>query len=183
MAVMLPRLFPHDLRKKPQRVGEADVFHALRSGLSDDWLVLYDRSIPQSRRRIDFLCLNERRGVLAIEVKGGQVHAFRGWFRQRIRPSGLRKRIDPFGQLKLGVRAALAAAALSPEALPVALVIWFPHMGHGSMPWKTAAPHIWTREVNEVGGVDRAASSVLGNTVPDAEQVRVLRRALVPGWE
>lgn len=109
---MLPAIFPHDLRKKPQLQGEADVFAALQAGLGDDWFVFYDRPVKGTRRRVDFLCIAPARGVLAIEVKGGMVHAARGWFRQLInKGTGQRKRIDPFGQLKLGVRASFEGAS------------------------------------------------------------------------
>ena len=169
MAAMLPRMFPHDLRKKPQLAGEADVFYALQA-LDDDWAVFYDRPVKGSRRRVDFLCLNPYRGAVAIEVKGGQVHAFRGWFRQKLKTH--RKRIDPFGQVKLGVRDVLSAAGVSPERLPVAFVICFPHMSVKGLPWADPGRHIWTREVIEAGAVDDAISAVLPHGGTDGEAAR-----------
>ena len=179
MAIMLPRMFPHDLRKKPQLVGEADVFYALQ-GLDDDWAVFYDQPVKGSRRRVDFLCLNRMRGVVAIEVKGGQVHAFRGWFRQKIKVTGQRKRVDPFGQVKRGVRDVLVACDVSPERLPVAFVIAFPHMGAKGLPWRDPGPHIWTREIFEAGAVAKALAAMLPGGAVDATAVDAIQRIWRP---
>lgn len=147
MARMHPAAFPHDLTAKPKLEGEMLVYRALESGLGDAWTVFYDRPIAGTRRRVDFLCLSPTRGVLAIEVKGGMVHAARGWFRQLIQRPGIRKRIDPFGQVKAGVREALAALGAGDVALPLHLAIWLPMMGQGAFTWSAPTPHIFTREV------------------------------------
>jgi hypothetical protein len=73
-------------------------------------------------------------------VKGGLVHAQGGAFRQRIRRNRQRKRIDPFGQLKLAVAAYLSATGRDP-ATPVQLGIVFPHMSVTAFPW-TPSSHI-----------------------------------------
>jgi hypothetical protein len=102
MALMVPVQFPHDVKAMPKLLGEGVVYDALRAGLDDSWWVFHDRPVRGTPRRVDFIAINRERGVVAIEVKGGLVHASRGVFRQVIAQSGQRKRIDPFGQLKLG---------------------------------------------------------------------------------
>jgi hypothetical protein len=74
-------------------------------------------------RRVDFVAIDPARGALAIEVKGGLVHASRGAFRQLIAPTGLRKRIDAFGQLKMGFARVGDAAGVDVTAVPVHFVI------------------------------------------------------------
>lgn len=145
MALMVPPVFPHDLTQKRKLVGEALVFTALRTSLDDAWCVFYDRPIRGSRRRIDFLGVHSGRGVLAIEVKGGMVHDKRGAFRQRIGKSGQPKKIDPFGQLKCGLRDLFLAGGITDHAVPMHQAIWFPEMGQGGLRW-TESDHILTRE-------------------------------------
>lgn len=145
MARMHPAVFPHDLRRRPRRAGEALVYGALAAALSDEWAVFYDRRVMGTRRRIDFLCLHPARGVLAIEVKGGMVHARRGAFRQVISANGQRKRIDPFGQLNRAVGDVWAAAGLLPDALPLHRCVWLPQMYQAGLPWQATA-HILTCE-------------------------------------
>ena len=142
---MLPRTFPHDLTKKPKLKGEALVYAALREACDDRWTVFYDWSIRGSRRRIDFVAANPDRGLLMIEVKGGMVHDKRGSFRQLISKSGQRKRIDPFGQLKLAICDLLTAARVDAD-VPMHQAIWFPEMGQGGLRWQ-ASDHILTREI------------------------------------
>lgn len=144
MALMLPGTFPHDLTKKPKLKGEADVYCALRAALDVEWTVFYDQPIPGSRRRVDFLAANPRRGLLAVEVKGGMVHDKRGTFRQLVSKSGQRKKIDPFGQLKRAVGDLLTAAGVE-VAVPMHQAIWLPDMGQGGLRWQPS-DHILTRE-------------------------------------
>jgi len=178
MALMHPRVFPHDLRKKPKLEGEALVFAALASALGNDWWVFYDRPVPGTRRRVDFVVVNPDRGVVAIEVKGGLVHAHRGWFRQLVRRPGQRKRIDPFGQLKLGFAGICRAAGVAVGSVPVHLAIWFPQMGQGAFVWKPT-PHIWTRELIEAAAVDDAIEVAVPPAVSGAQRLALGRVAAV----
>lgn len=173
MARMHPAVFPHDLTAKPKLEGEALVYWALEIGLGDDWTVFYDRPIAGTRRRVDILCFSPARGVLAIEIKGGMVHAARGWFRQLIRRPGIRKRIDPFGQLKAGVREALAALGAGDVALPLHLAIWLPMMGQGAFTWPAPTPHVFTREVLAPDRLRAMLSEVLTGGTTETQQAAI----------
>src|SRR3981081_4650891 len=107
---------------------------------------------PGTMRRVDFLALHPERGAVAIEVKGGLVHASRGAFRQLIAPTGLRKRIDPFGQLKMAFARVCDAAGIDMLGVPAHFAIWFPQMAQSALTWP-ASPHIWTRDLLEAGSV------------------------------
>jgi hypothetical protein len=109
---------------------------------------------------VDFVAIDPARGAIAIEVKGGLVHATRGVFRQVIAASGQRKGIDPFGQLKFGFARVCDAAGVDVLTLPVHWVIWFPHMAQSAFTWKRS-PHIWTREACERGAVRALVAEVL----------------------
>jgi len=105
MAFMFPAEFPHDLSIKPKLRGEKLVYDALRAGLDDTWCVFYDRPVQGTMRRVDFVAIDPARGALAIEVKGGLVHAKDGAFRQVIAASGQRKRDQSVRPGEDGLRA------------------------------------------------------------------------------
>jgi Nuclease-related domain len=155
-----PAEFPHNLRAKPKLLGEKLVYDALRTGLDDTWSVFYDRPVHGAPRRVDFVAINPERGAEAIEVKGGLVHASRGAFRQLITQSGQRKRIDPFGQLKMAFARVCDASGVDVTSLPVHFAVWFPQMGQGAFTWKPS-PHIWAREAIEVGDVGERIERLL----------------------
>ena len=192
MALMVPLVFPHDLRRRPKLAGEALVFAALQAALDDEWRVFYDRPIPRSRRRVDFIVANPRRGLLAIEVKGGMVHDKRGAFRQLISKTGQRKRIDPFGQLKLGLRDLFAAANLALDAdvlsetgkqgawsaVPVHQAIWFPEMGQGGLRWQ-ATPHILTLEILDVTRLHGIVATCLHDELTPEQSAIVVQLMMV----
>jgi hypothetical protein len=170
MAVMFPPSFPHELKKKPKLLGEHLVYDALQAGLGALWSVFYDRAVRGTPRRVDFIAIEPARGAIAIEVKGGLVHASRGAFRQVIARSGRRKRINPFGQLKLAFARLCDAAGVDALAVPVEFVIWFPQMAQSAFTWPSS-PHIWTRETIELedicGTVERllpARASAAGSS-------------------
>jgi hypothetical protein len=149
---MFPRDFPHDLNVKPKLLGEKIAFETLEAGLGASWSVFYDRQVPGTQRRVDFVAIDPGHGAVAIEVKGGSVHASRGAFRQVIASSGMRKRINPFGQLKMAFARVCDAAGVDVLQLPVHFVIWFPQMGEAAFTWRPS-PHIWTREAIAVGAI------------------------------
>jgi hypothetical protein len=117
MALIFPPEFPHDLTAKPKLFGEKLVYEALDAALDGEWLVFYDCQVRGTMRRVDFIVINPARGVAAIEVKGGLVHASDGAFRQLITQSGQRKRIDPFGQLKMAFARVCDAAGVNDAAM------------------------------------------------------------------
>lgn len=175
MACLLPPSFPHDLTAKPRLSGEAEVYKALRSGLDDNWTVFYDTSIKGSRRRIDFVAVDVRRGLLAIEVKGGMVHSARGWFRQQIRVNGQRKKIDPFGQLKSAVRDLFAVAGIADGEVPSHLAIWFPAMSKSAFAWRLPTPHILTRELLDAGRLQVLQGQVLRSETTAEQRTALVR--------
>lgn len=145
MPRFVPANFPHDLRRRPQRQGEKAVWEALALALDDGWTVLYDRRIPGSRRAIDFLVIHPARGFAAIEVKGGLVHAGAGRFRQVIRRNGLRKTVDPFGQLKHGIAALTHGTGLDLDHCPRHLAVALPLMAASAFTFQVSH-QILTRE-------------------------------------
>jgi hypothetical protein len=171
---MYPAEFPHNLRSKPKLFGEKLVYDALRTDLGETWSVFYDRPVPGKPRRVDFVAIDPERGGVAIEVKGGLVHASRGAFRQLIAPTGLRKRIDPFGQLKMAFARVCDAAGV--DVVPVHFVIWFPQMAQSAFIWEPS-PHIWTRELVEAGAVHDAIERALPARA-DAAQAIALERLI-----
>ena len=76
----MPRMVP-TLPDSDTPASERGVFDALRDGLPNDWLVLHSRRFvlpggkdtPSEEGEIDFLVLDPARGLLALEVKGGEV--------------------------------------------------------------------------------------------------------------
>lgn len=172
MALMIPSEFPHDVRRKPRLRGELAAFAALAKSLPD-WLVFYDRAVVGTRRRVDFLGLCIARGVLAIEVKGGLVHDVGGGFGQLVTASGLRKRINPFGQVKMALARIGDAVGIDVSTAPVHHVVWFPMMAQSAFPWR-ASDHIWTRETCEDGAVDAVIARALPRPASNAGE-RILR--------
>jgi hypothetical protein len=145
MAIMAPPVFPHDLRRRPELTGEKIVYDALAAALDDTWTVHYNRRVKGSRRPLDFLIIRPDGRLIALEVKGGLVHYYRGSFRQQVGNSGRRKRIDPFVQLKRAVSDYLAATGMGP-ATPVRMAIVFPQMSQAAFQWGPS-DHIMTKEV------------------------------------
>jgi hypothetical protein len=145
MPRFVPAAFPHDLRRRPQRQGEKAVWDALANALDDSWTIFYDRRAPGSRRAIDFLVIHPGRGLAAIEVKGGLVHAGRGRFRQIIRRNGLRKTVDPFGQLKRALAALAPGTGLDLDPCPRHLAVALPLMAASAFTFE-ASQQILTRE-------------------------------------
>lgn len=145
MALLVPPLFPFPPERHPELAGERLVFDALAAALDDRWLVLHNQTVPGVRRRIDFLIIEPARGVVALEVKGGLVHACRGSFRQTVKGRGTRpgqrKRIDPFAQTGAALDALLAATGIARARLAVHVAAVFPQMCARAFPWGPS-PHL-----------------------------------------
>ncbi|MEQ1715044.1 MAG: nuclease-related domain-containing protein [Hyphomicrobium sp.] len=145
-ATLIPSVFPHDLKLRPGLAGENRVYDALANALPAGWTVFYNARIPRSRRSIDFLIVVPKRGLVAIEVKGGLVHMRRGAMRQAQRRTPLQgKRIQPFLQLQRALADLWRATNLPPGAVPTHLIAAFPHMSAKAYPWGPAQ-HVLTRE-------------------------------------
>lgn len=160
MPRFVPEFFPHDLRRRPQRTGERAVWEALAGALDDGWTVLYDRRIPGSRRAIDFLVVHPARGFAAIEVKGGLVHAGAGRFRQVIRRNGLRKTVDPFGQLKRAIAALAHGTGIDLGHCPRHLAVALPLMAASAFTFQPSH-QILTREALASGRLRGTIETVL----------------------
>lgn len=181
MARLYPPSFPHDLKKHPKRAGEHAVYEALRDALDDAWFVFYDRRVPGSNRPIDFLVIHPERHVLALEVKGGQVHAVRGRFRQMVSRTGQRIVTTPFAQTRKALIALCRAIGIEPDTLPVHIAAFFPMMAASAFPWADTGPHIMTREHLD----SQVLATAIMRTLPtppitQAVYVHALLRALKP---
>ena len=102
----MARMIPSAPPSFNESLGEERVFKALRT-LPDEIIVIYSlRWIHPGRRRMlterlkaqgegDFVLFDPRRGVLVVEVKGGEVWCEGGRWFQRNRKTGAVKDIDP----------------------------------------------------------------------------------------
>ncbi len=78
MAILYPQRLSDRILNDRQLKGERDTYESLKN-LSDAFEVFYNRCVRTSqgsrayKRRIDFIILHEKFGLLAIEVKGGKI--------------------------------------------------------------------------------------------------------------
>ncbi len=108
MAIMLPgEVNPAELEHQ----SEAPVYTALRDQLGNDYVVLHsypwlrpDRDQVLAEGEADFLVVHPARGLLVLEVKGGDVHHERGrWVRRTV--AGDKDIKDPFDQARRNMHA------------------------------------------------------------------------------
>lgn len=102
----MARMIPSSPPSFNESLGEERVFRALRT-LPDDITVIYSlRWIHPGHRRIlteplkaqgegDFVLFDRRRGVLVVEVKGGEIWCEAGLWYQRNRRTGAVQEVDP----------------------------------------------------------------------------------------
>jgi hypothetical protein len=93
-------------RNLPERFGESETLKALQR-LPDDWMVFYsvgflDRGRFDRQREIDFVVAHPNRGLVFVEVKGGQVQFQRDGIRQLL--DGGWQSINPVNQVNQGRR-------------------------------------------------------------------------------
>ncbi|MDP7352006.1 MAG: NERD domain-containing protein, partial [Acidimicrobiales bacterium] len=77
-------LIPEDLPLSRLDRSERRVVQKLISGLRDSWIIIprYDLSTPRRPYELDVLLVNDRVGVVGVEVKGGPVEIREGeWYR------------------------------------------------------------------------------------------------------
>jgi hypothetical protein len=101
MALTYPRtLLADDVKSE----GEVKVFHALRDGLGDDWVVFH--SVSWVRRdpgrgaedgEIDFVLAHPDEGIVCLEVKGGDIECRHGEWHRPLGGAPTRVK-DPFAQ-------------------------------------------------------------------------------------
>ena len=136
MARMIPSVPP----SFNDSLGEERVFKALRT-LSDEITVMYSlRWIHPGRRRMlaeplkaqgegDFVLFDPRRGVLVVEVKGGEVWCERGRWFQRNRKTGAVNDIDPekqSGDTMYRIKSEVEYRVPAAKGLLFCHAVWFP---------------------------------------------------------
>ena len=113
MARMLPEVSPSEI----EHASEEPVYLALRRELGDDYVVLHSypwlrpwRGDALAEGEADFVVLHPTRGLLILEVKGGETirHDGNRWFRDT--DNGPREFQDPFNQARRNMHALLDIA-------------------------------------------------------------------------
>ena len=123
----MARTFPDDLPAAP--ASERVVFAALKARLPDPWQVwhgvAYSAAQTGAEGEMDFVVAHPERGLVVIEVKGGQLTCRGGrWFQD-----GRRLREAPAAQATREAHAlvrAWEARFNAPPPFPVAHAVWFP---------------------------------------------------------
>ena len=139
---MAARMIPSDVNHFNSSKAEREVFRALRSRLPDSVTVFYSlhwvhpgehRGARNTRVAAqgegDFVIFDPARGIMAVEVKGGNIRVQEGQWRQKNRQTGLEKTIRPAVQAS-GTSQRLLERVRSkvPEASSLLFchAIWFP---------------------------------------------------------
>ena len=123
----MARTFPDDLPAAP--ASERVVFAALKARLPDPWQVwhgvAYSAAQTGAEGEMDFVVAHPDRGLVVIEVKGGQLTCRGGrWFQD-----GRRLREAPAAQATREAHALVRAWEArfgAPPPFPVAHAVWFP---------------------------------------------------------
>ena len=136
----MARMIPSDPPGFNQSPGEERVFKALRA-LPDEITVIYSfRWIHPGRRRMqteslkaqgegDFVLFDPRRGVLVVEVKGGEVWCEQGRWFQRNRRTGTVKNVDPekqSGDTMYRIKSEVDNRIPAAKGLLFCHAVWFP---------------------------------------------------------
>jgi hypothetical protein len=114
MARLIPSAFPYE--SDTSAWAEKTFYDSCRDHLTDDWLVLYSQRFVGKRSslgqrqglgEIDFLLLHKTFGIVAVEVKGGQIDIYEGqWFSSNSKGRFSIK--NPFEQAEEGSEVILA---------------------------------------------------------------------------
>lgn len=143
MARMLPDIDPSQL----QHTSEEPVYVALRDQLSDDYVVLHSypwlrpwRGDALLEGEADFVVLHPTRGILVLEVKGGETirHDGHRWFRDT--KDGPREFQDPFKQAQRNMHALLDIARersggrIRKQDIVIGYAVVFPHLDYEGSP-------------------------------------------------
>lgn len=142
MARILPDVDPAQL----ENTSEEPVYIALRDQLGADYVVLHSypwlrpwRGDALAEGEADFVVVHPERGVLVLEVKGGEVHhdGYR-WFRDSA--SGPKEFKDPFKQAQRNMHALLdiirerSGGKVRREDLAHCYAVVFPHLDYTGAP-------------------------------------------------
>lgn len=143
MARMYPDVPPGDL----EHTSEEPVYVALRDQLGDDYTVLHSypwlrpwRGDALLEGEADFVVVHRQRGILILEVKGGETihHDGRRWFRQT--SHGAREFQDPFVQARKNMHALLdivterSGRRLGEKDVTHGYAVVFPHLDYEGAP-------------------------------------------------
>ena len=142
MARMLPDVDPAQL----EHTSEEPVYVALRDQLGPDYVVLHSypwlrpwRDEALAEGEADFVVIHPERGVLVLEVKGGDVrHDGARWFRDSA--AGPREFKDPFRQAQRNMHALLdivrerSGGKIRRDDLAHGYAVVFPHLDYAGAP-------------------------------------------------
>lgn len=143
MARMYPDVSPSDL----EHTSEEPIYVALRDQLSDEYAVLHSypwlrpwRGDALLEGEADFVVVHPRRGLLVLEVKGGDTirHDGQRWFRDT--SNGPKEFQDPFIQAQRNMHALLdiirerSGRRLSKGDLAHGYAVAFPHLDYEGSP-------------------------------------------------
>ncbi len=143
MARMYPDVPPSEL----EHTSEEPVYVALRDQLGDDYAVLHSypwlrpwRGKALLEGEADFVVVHPQRGILILEVKGGQTirHDGRRWFRDT--SNGPEEFQDPFVQGQRNMHALLdivkerSGKRLTKEDMTHGYAVVFPHLDYEGSP-------------------------------------------------
>jgi hypothetical protein len=142
MARMYPDVLPSDLEHR----SEEGVYVALRDQLGDDYAVLHSypwlrpwRGDALLEGEADFVVVHPQRGMLVLEVKGGDVrHDGRRWFRDT--SNGPKEFQDPFAQARRNMHALLDIVSersrkrLGKGDMAHGYAVVFPHLDYDGSP-------------------------------------------------
>ncbi len=136
----MARMIPSAPPSFNESLGEERVFRALRT-LPDEITVIYSlRWIHPGRRRMltaplkaqgegDFVLFDPRRGVLVVEVKGGEVWCERGRWFQKNRKTGAVMDIDPekqSGDTMYRIKSEVENRVPAAKSMLFCHAVWFP---------------------------------------------------------
>ncbi len=147
----MARMFPDIDPTQIEHQSEAPVYIALRDQLGDDYAVLHSypwlrpwRHSALAQGEADFVVVHPERGVLVLEVKGGDVrHDGHRWFRDSAKKSEEIK--DPFDQSSRNMHALLeiirerSAGHLKKHLFTHGYAVVFPHLDYSGGPPANAA--------------------------------------------
>ena len=143
----MARMYPDVLSGELEHSSEEPVYVALQDQLGDDYAVLHSypwlrpwRGDALLEGEADFVVLHPQRGILVLEVKGGETirHDGRRWFRST--SSGPKEFQDPFVQARKNMHALLdivlerSGRRLSKEDLAYGYAVVFPHLDYDGSP-------------------------------------------------
>ena len=143
MARMLPDVSPAEI----EHASEEPVYLALRRELGDDYVILHSypwlrpwRGEALAEGEADFVVLHPTRGLLVLEVKGGETirHDGNRWFRDT--RNGPREFQDPFNQARRNMHALLDIAGersggrIRRQDFVHGYAVAFPHLDYEGQP-------------------------------------------------